>query len=144
MKKVEKSSSAGTEVESSTNAHDSQVSQPCAKPNVGGSTVTYECVQCGWIGTKNNFCPNCNCKSFYESITKAKPCDICGDEVLVLERIDKPLDGVLCGKCHSSMIDDDYEDDEDDFQCCDNCDLPDACADFGCAIKSGVRKYIEW
>lgn len=33
------------------------------------------------------------------------------------------------------------DDDEDDFQCCDNCDLPDACADFGCAIKSGVRKY---
>ncbi len=30
--------------------------------------------------------------------------------------------------------------DEDEFLCCDNCDLPDACADFGCAIKTGVRK----
>ncbi len=35
----------------------------------------------------------------------------------------------------------DFEDTEEpDFQCCDNCDLPDACADFGCAIKTGVRK----
>ena len=33
------------------------------------------------------------------------------------------------------------DDDEDDnWQPCDNCDLPDACADFGCAIKSGVRE----
>ena len=40
-------------------------------------------------------------------------------------------------------LDDDY-DDEDDFQCCDKCDLPDACADFGCAIKLGVRKEPEW
>jgi protein gp37 len=31
-------------------------------------------------------------------------------------------------------------DDEIDFQPCDNCDLPDACEDFGCAIKNGVRK----
>lgn len=36
MKKVGKSSSAGTNVESSKNAQDSQVSQPCAKPNVVG------------------------------------------------------------------------------------------------------------
>jgi len=39
----------------------------------------------------------------------------------------------------SADADDDY-DDEDDWQPCDNCDLPDACEDFGCAIKSGVRK----
>lgn len=33
------------------------------------------------------------------------------------------------------------DDEEDDsWQPCDNCDLPDACADFGCAIKSGVRE----
>jgi len=43
----------------------------------------------------------------------------------------------------------DYEEslmweDEDDFQCCDNCDLPDACADFGCAIKQWLRKGEEW
>ena len=34
----------------------------------------------------------------------------------------------------------DDEDEDDSWQPCDNCDLPDACADFGCAIKSGVRK----
>lgn len=37
MKKADKSSSAGTEVESSTNADSSQVCQPIAKPNVVGS-----------------------------------------------------------------------------------------------------------
>ena len=26
------------------------------------------------------------------------------------------------------------------FECCQECDLPDACADFGCAIKSGVKE----
>ena len=36
-------------------------------------------------------------------------------------------------------FDDDYEDD-DDFQCCGDCDLPDACSDFGCAIKQGIVK----
>lgn len=42
MKKVDKSSSAGTEVESSTNADVSSVCQPIAKPNVGRS-----CIHCG-------------------------------------------------------------------------------------------------
>ena len=37
MRKVEKCSSAGTKDDSSTNAHDSQVSQPIAKPRVGRS-----------------------------------------------------------------------------------------------------------
>lgn len=32
------------------------------------------------------------------------------------------------------------DDEDDSWQPCDNCDLPDACEDFGCAIKSGVRK----
>ena len=36
------------------------------------------------------------------------------------------------------------DDDEDDFQCCGNCDLPDACADFGCAVKAGLRKPNDW
>lgn len=34
----------------------------------------------------------------------------------------------------------DYDDDEDDFEPCVNCDLPDACADFGCAIKAGIKE----
>lgn len=48
----------------------------------------------------------------------------------------------------SQMEMDDEEDamwdDEDDFQCCDNCDLPDACADFGCAVKAGLHKPNDW
>jgi len=40
MKKVEKSSFAGTTVESSTNVEVEQVSQPIAKPNVGGSFLS--------------------------------------------------------------------------------------------------------
>lgn len=37
--------------------------------------------------------------------------------------------------------DPEFEDDEEtDFESCDNCDLPDACADFGCAIKQGLKK----
>jgi hypothetical protein len=33
-----------------------------------------------------------------------------------------------------------FDDDDDSFEPCSNCDLPDACEDFGCAIKNGVRK----
>ena len=25
------------------------------------------------------------------------------------------------------------------FECCDDCDLPDACSDFGCAIEAGLK-----
>lgn len=32
-----------------------------------------------------------------------------------------------------------YVDDED-FDHCMDCDLPDACSDFGCAIKQGIRR----
>lgn len=39
---------------------------------------------------------------------------------------------------------DDYFDDEDSFQCCCDCDLPDACRDFGCAIKAGIVKRRYW
>lgn len=51
----------------------------------------------------------------------------------------------ICPNCkeHYDFYDDE-DDNEDDFQSCDNCDLPDACADFGCAIKAGIRKPIEW
>lgn len=33
--------------------------------------------------------------------------------------------------------------DDEDFQTCDNCDLPDACSDFGCAIRAGIKKNIS-
>lgn len=34
------------------------------------------------------------------------------------------------------------EDEPDDFEPCENCDLPDACGDFGCAILQGLYKPI--
>jgi hypothetical protein len=47
-----------------------------------------------------------------------------------------------CGNCDSPMLDepDDYYDDADSWSPCDDCDLPDACNDFGCAIKAGLRR----
>jgi len=35
----------------------------------------------------------------------------------------------------------DYNED-DGFEPCNDCDLPDACSDFGCAIKSGIKKDV--
>jgi|CXWL01.1.fsa_nt_gi hypothetical protein len=45
----------------------------------------------------------------------------------------------------AAIVDDPFEDesapdDDDNFEPCDRCDLPDACRDFGCAIKSGIKK----
>ena len=34
------------------------------------------------------------------------------------------------------------DEDENTFVACDECDLPDACADFGCAIKSGIKTVL--
>ena len=34
--------------------------------------------------------------------------------------------------------------DDGEFCFCDNCDLPDACEDFGCAIKQGVKSAPDW
>ena len=68
MKKVDKSSSAGTKDESSTNAQDSQVSQPIAKPNV--SSIDF------WV--------ECNvCKQRYKNLTGSTPC--CGSIAWIIE-----------------------------------------------------------
>lgn len=40
--------------------------------------------------------------------------------------------------------DDNFNDDDDNWQPCDDCDLPDACADFGCAIRAGIKKPKDW
>jgi hypothetical protein len=45
MKKADKSSSAGTTVDSSTNAQVEQVCQPIAKPSVSGSLLLYDLMQ---------------------------------------------------------------------------------------------------
>jgi hypothetical protein len=51
----------------------------------------------------------------------------------------------ICPDCkeHCEFYDDDNE--ETDFQCCDDCDLPDACSDFcQCAIKEGIKKPVSF
>jgi len=40
-------------------------------------------------------------------------------------------------------LNNELDEDESDFQPCDKCDLPDSCADFGCAVKQGI-KQITW
>jgi hypothetical protein len=42
--------------------------------------------------------------------------------------------------CYVSVEEEDFEEDDIEFYPCDNCDLPNACEDFGCAIKTGVKK----
>lgn len=37
---------------------------------------------------------------------------------------------------------DEIEDDEIEFEPCDECDLPDACCDFGCAIQQYIKRPI--
>ncbi len=51
-------------------------------------------------------------------------------------------DNDICSDCkeHAEPMDDEDNEEEIDFYPCDNCDLPDACEDFGCAIKSGIKK----
>ena len=44
----------------------------------------------------------------------------------------------LCDDCQDLFWKNKSNGDDADFEPCDECDLPDACADFGCAIKSGV------
>lgn len=56
----------------------------------------------------------------------------------------KLTEGQIAAQIEADDAEDELWDDEDDFECCDNCDLPDACADFGCAIKAGIKKPVEW
>ena len=82
----------------------------------------------------------------------AHPCFSCGSECycsgdiddVIVSKTPKSCEGCGCEEGSHNDEDDDefYWDDEDGFQCCDNCDLPDACADFGCAIKQGIKKLI--
>lgn len=118
-------------------------------------TIMYECVTCGWLGhheqkgkrrdgwAVTDVCPSCGEESFYKSITKALPCDVCGENVLVQEKVDVPFDAIICGKCHTSMMSDDTCEAEE-FDRCSQCDGHDACADFGCAIVAGFRQEPEY
>ncbi len=80
----------------------------------------------------------CSCCSEYsdEIVAGAGKCVDCIFEIEAFEASlqDRHKDGIDEGACD--------DDDNDDFEPCDNCDLPDACADYGCAIKQGVRDII--
>jgi hypothetical protein len=49
-------------------------------------------------------------------------------------------EGQIAHQIEMDVEEDSYWEDEDNFQCCDNCDLPDACSDYGCAIQQGLRR----
>lgn len=53
---------------------------------------------------------------------------------------------IIISDAEITAEDDFYFDDDEcpDFQTCDNCDLPDACHDFGCAVKAGLHKPQDW
>lgn len=85
----------------------------------------------------------------------AHPCIYCGGECYCSGDIDDVIVSKTPARCEGcgceemlnedddELDDDDYPwpDDEDGFEPCANCDLPDACSDFGeCAIKAGIRK----
>lgn len=69
-------------------------------------------------------------------------CKICGctdnDCTQCIEKTGNPCYWVDDSHTLCSACDDTEMPDEEDFQSCNNCDLPDACADFGCAIKAGL------
>lgn len=52
------------------------------------------------------------------------------------------IDVGYCLSCYNMMMSD-PEEDECDFQPCGDCDGHDACADFGCAIKSGLGHMLQ-
>jgi hypothetical protein len=81
----------------------------------------------------------------------AHPCFECGSECYCHGDIDDAIVSKTPGNCigcgcdsseddQDSEYDDVFDDDDDSWQPCDNCDLPDACADFGCAIEKGIRR----
>ena len=65
-------------------------------------------------------------------------CSACGDSC---EKNGFSPQGTAEWFCSQECYDSYFEDmDDDHFQCCADCDLPDACRDFGCAIKAGIVK----
>jgi hypothetical protein len=61
-------------------------------------------------------------------------CRECGTKLIGKDAIDVGY----CVSCYNMMMSGDYNDD-DDFEPCSECDGHDACRDFGCAIKAGIK-----
>lgn len=64
-------------------------------------------------------------------------CRECGTQLLGKDARDVGY----CLSCYNRMMAD--PEDEDDFEPCSECDGHDACADFGCAIKSGLGHLLQ-
>ena len=73
---------------------------------------------CHWVDSEQQICSRCYLNACERDLTKE--------------------DFEILKKAVKSQRNFDLDEDED-FQSCSNCDLPDACADFGCAIKAGLK-----
>ncbi len=85
-------------------------------------------------------------------VTKQHTCRFdgaCYGEICICPRICLKLDSEITAedkmeidevRCFSDAPDSDGLDLDDSFQPCCECDLPDACSDFGCAIARGIKK----
>ena len=63
-------------------------------------------------------------------------CAKCG---VVLNEDEDNMTISFCCQCDEMYHGENMFDEEDDFQPCNVCDLPDACRDFGCAREQGFR-----
>lgn len=69
-------------------------------------------------------------------------CSTCGD---ICDKNGFSPQGTEAWFCSQECCEEYFNElEEDSFQCCADCDLPDACSDFGCAIKAGIVKRRYW
>ena len=73
----------------------------------------------------------------------AHPCFNCQSECYCNGSWDDCIVEYTPKNCESCGCASDYDDGED-FECCDNCDLPDACYDFGCAVEQNLKSEDEF
>lgn len=76
--------------------------------------------------------------------TKPFTCLRCGNYCAGISRFDFSDMPGYCSYCRDEIKGEFDDDDYDSWQPCDDCDLPDACQDFGCAINSGIRQPKDW
>jgi len=84
--------------------------------------------------TSATLCVNCGKEKFLHTIGEG----VKVNKVIIM------TDSEIAHQIEMDDEEDSMWEDEDNFHCCDNCDLPDACSDFGCAIQQGLRKDEVW
>lgn len=84
--------------------------------------------------TSATICANCGLEKSLHTIGEG----VKANKVIII------TDSEIESQIEMDEDEDSMWEDEDNFQCCDNCDLPDACSDFGCAIQAGLRKDASW